>query len=403
MPVEVVMPRLSDTMEEGKVLKWLKKEGDEVKRGEIIAEIETDKAAMELESFDTGTISKIIVQEGQSAPVGEPIAMITTPAERAAAPPPPRKEAPPRAAPPAPPAEAAAPAPPPPAEERIKASPLARRIAEERGIDLEKVKGTGPEGRITKEDVLTYIEQMEKKVAPPKPPVPAPPEEVEMVELTKMQETIAERMTRAKQTVPHFYVTTDIDMSNASQMLRSLKAAGEEAQEIGYNDLIIKASALALEKFPIVNAFYHDGKLQYNKRINIGIAVAIPGGLMAPIVHDCDQKSLRQIAAESRQVIQRVREGRMFASDFEGGTFTVSNLGMFDVDHFAAIIDTPQSAILAVGSVRQVPAVRDGQVVIADMMKVTLSADHRVYYGATAAQFLQELKRLLENPITLVL
>ncbi len=408
MPADVVMPRLSDTMEEGKVLKWLKKEGDQVKRGEAIAEIETDKAAMELESFDTGTLSKILVPEGQTVPVGEPIALITAPAAApAVAPPVARKEAAPPTPPQPPvrPAAAAPPPPPPPVEERIKASPLAKRIAEERGIDLGQVKGSGPEGRITKEDVLAYIKRMEEAAqVRPKPEVTMPPEEVQMVDLTKMQATIAERMTKVKQTVPHFYVTVDIDMSEASKMLESIKkAALEEGPDVGYNDLVIKAAALALEKFPIVNAFYHDGKLQYNKKINIGVAVALPQGLMVPVVHECDKKSVKEIAAEARQVIGRVREGHMTQADFEGATFTVSNLGMFDVDEFAAIIDPPESAILAIGSVRETPVVQDGQIVIGKKMKATISADHRVYYGATAAQFLQEFKRLLENPITLVL
>ncbi|MBI2954800.1 MAG: 2-oxo acid dehydrogenase subunit E2 [Chloroflexi bacterium] len=405
MAVEVVMPRLSDTMEEGKVLKWLKGEGDEVKRGEPIAEIETDKAAMELESFENGILSKIIVPPDQTVPVGEPIALITTSGERREAPPAPAPEAEKAAAaPPTPPSTAAAPAPRQPVEERIKASPLARRIAEERGIDLGKVPGTGPDGRITKEDVLAFIKQMEEiREVRPKPEAPPAPIGAEMVDLTRMQATIAERMTRTKQTVPHFYVTTSIEMSEATRMLNGLRAVGEAKTAVSYNHLVIKATALALIKFPIVNAFFHDGKMQYNKGINISIAVAVPQGLLVPVLHDCDKKNLSQIAAEARQLIDRVRAGHMTTSDFEGATFTVSNLGMFDVEDFAAIINPPESGILAVGSVRPTPVARAGQVVIGETMKVTLSADHRVYYGVTAAQFLQEIKRLLENPLSLVM
>ncbi len=405
MPVDVVMPRLSDTMVEGKVLKWRKKEGEEVKKGDIIAEIETDKAAMELEAYDSGTLSKIVVPEGKSVPIGEPIALIAGPEEHPAAPPAREEKAAPAPPPPAPPpGEVFAAVAPPRVEERVKASPLARRIAEERGIDLAKVKGTGPEGRITKEDVLAFIQTVEERPKViPRPEVTAPPEAVEMIELTKMQSTIADRMTRAKQTIPHFYVTSEIDMSAVSQMIASLKIASKDGPELKITDLLIKASALALKKYPLVNAFYSDGKLQYNKRINVGIAVALPGGLMVPVIHDCDRKSLREIASEARQLTEKVRSGHMTPADFEGGTFTLSNLGMFDVDEFAAIINPPESAILAVGTVRPTPVVRDGQIVISSRMKATISADHRVYYGAAAAEFLQEFKRLLENPLTLML
>ena len=416
MPAEVVMPRLSDTMTEGKVLKWRKHEGEPVKRGEIIAEIETDKAAMELESYDSGIVDKIIVPEGQTVPVGEKIATIkepeampktTAPVRESFGPPTEaRAEArpPEEAAPPAPPA-----APPKPQEERSKVSPLARRIAEERGLDLTNVVGTGPEGRITKEDVLGYIRQMEE--APPVTPVPpkAPPatqgqlptDEAQLVEPTRMQATIAKRMSEAKATVPHYYVTTAIDMGEATRFLKGIETAEGELQ-IGYNDIILKASALALQRFPMVNAFYRDGRLQINRRINIGIAVSLQDGLVVPVVHDCDKKSLRQIASDARQAIERARAGKMVAGDYEGATFDVSNLGMFDVEEFAAIIDPPKSAILAVGTVREEPVVRDGQIVTSQRMKVTLSCDHRVFYGAEAARFLQEVKRLLENPLSLV-
>ncbi|MBI4321988.1 MAG: 2-oxo acid dehydrogenase subunit E2 [Chloroflexi bacterium] len=406
MPAEVVMPRLSDTMTEGKVLKWRKREGEPIKRGEIIAEIETDKAAMELESFDSGTVDKILVAEGKMVPVGEPIALLKTTEEAGVmAGSPERKDMAPAPSPKeyAPPSPAVAPAR--LEEERVKASPLARRIAEERGIDLAQVTGTGPEGRVTKEDVLAFIRQMEegRRVTPARAEAPAPTEEAEMVQLNRMQATIAKRMSEAKTTVPHFYVTSEIDMSEAAKFVEDARAIGDEGQEIGYNELVVKASALALKRFPRVNASYHDSRLQMNKRINIGIAVSLPDGLVVPVVHDCDRKGLRQIAVEAQQVIERARTGRVLPGDYEGATFAVSNLGMFDVDEFAAIINPPESAILAVGTVKSVPVARDGQIAIAKLMKVTLSCDHRVFYGAQAAQFLQELKRMLENPLSLVL
>jgi len=427
MAIDIVMPRLSDTMEEGRILKWLKREGDTVKKGEAIAEIETDKANMELEAFEPGTIEKIVVGEGESVPVGQVIAYMRTAAAVPAG-------APPPAPPPRPAAEAPPPAPPrpeappsrPAEEERIKASPLARRIAAERGIDLSRVKGTGPEGRITREDVLSFIQEMEEaeearrraaappppeaKPAPPPVAAPAPPEikppsreEIEgarTVELTKMQATIAKRMAHSKTTIPHFYVTSGIDMTAARKFLEEANAAIGGEVKIGFNDLVLKASAQALTKFPHVNASYLDGKIEFHDRINVGMAVDLPEGLMVPVIHDCHKKSLREVALEARQIIERVRSGRMSAADFEGGTFTVSNLGMFDVEHFAAIINPPESAILCVGSVHPIPHVVDGQIAIRDRMRVTLSCDHRVYYGATAARFLQELKRLLENPLT---
>lgn len=434
MAIDIVMPRLSDTMEEGRVLRWLKREGDTVKKGEAIAEIETDKANMELEAFDSGVVEKIVVGEGETAPVGQVIAYLRPMAAVPAGPPPAEAVAPEKKeAPPPPPAAAPRPpeAPPPPVakppeEERIKASPLARRIAQERGIDLSQVEGTGPEGRITREDVLGFIRKMEEAaeareraaapaLRPAPPPVAAPPapeakppsaaeiEGARLVELTRMQATIAKRMTHSKATIPHFYVTTEIDMSKAREFLNDANAAAGEEVRIGFNDLILKATALALARFPHVNASHVDGKTEFHDRINLGIAVALPDGLMVPVVHDCQKKSLREIAVEAAEIIDRVRSGRLTAADFEGGTFTVSNLGMFDVDHFAAIINPPESAILSVGSVKPIPSVVDGQVAIRDKMLVTLSCDHRVYYGATAAQFLQELKRVLENPLSLVL
>ncbi len=435
MPIDIVMPRLSDTMEEGRILKWLKREGDTVKKGEAIAEVETDKANMELEAFDSGVMDRILLGEGESAPVGQVIAYLKPLAAVAAARPAAEEKAPERmeakaetkreaAPPPLPPAPHAEAAQPPTAkpgeEEKIKASPLARRIAEERGVDLAKVEGTGPEGRVTREDVLGYLREMEEtravpeRVAPARPAAPAPQPEItpagpakitgaRAVDLTRMQATIAKRMVHSKTTVPHYYVTTEVDMAEAKRFVENAKAALGQETEITYTHLIVKASAMALAKFPQVNASYVEGKIEFHDRVNVGIAVALPDGLLVPVIHDCQGKGLKQIASEARELATQVRSGQLAAQDFEGGTFTVSNLGMFDVDHFAAIINTPESAILCVGSMRPKPSIVDGQIAVRQKMKLSLSCDHRVYYGATAAQFLQELKRLMENPLNLVL
>ncbi|MHB1134042.1 MAG: dihydrolipoamide acetyltransferase family protein [Chloroflexota bacterium] len=518
MPVEVVMPRLSDTMEEGTILKWLKKIGDEVTKGEPLVEVATDKANMELEAFESGVLDQVLVKEGETVPIGTQIAFLRKPGEAAsaaapqapaqqpapapdAAPqqappaaPPPQQEAPsaPEAAPQEPPAaaqpaplEAAAPeappsgqaptappvpspeaaaaaelpvpppapetaapaaaAPPPttepaqpqppaaepapsePAaaeaegEERIKASPLARRLAEEHGLDLSAVAGTGPGGRVTREDVEEF--RAARQAAPAEAPAQAPPAEaptpaatsttplgvpaaaapVAAQPLTRMQETIVRRMVESKQQVPHFYVTMEIDMREAARLRKAANAAAAGSFEISFNDLVIKGVALTLRKFPHVNAFYKEGRIQFNQEINVGMAVALDDGLVVPVIHNADSKSLRQIAADAKGVAERARTGRLQSDDYLGGTFTVSNLGMFGVEEFAAIINPPQSGILAVGAVQPKPVVLDGEIKVAERMRVTLSADHRVYYGATAAQFLKELKRLLESPLEMVL
>ena len=441
MPAEVVMPRLSDSMEEGKVVRWLKKVGEPVQKGEPLAEIETDKATMEMEAYDSGTLERVLVDEGQSAPVGEPIAYIreaqearpaAPSAERAAALPvqPSPRERIPQEAPvqaglaemPRP-GEAQAPAAPTPME-RIKASPIARRLAEEHGIDLGKLRGTGPDGRITKEDVEAYIRPAQPQVAAvappvaegapaPAPPRPAPPPtpapaapaaEAEIVGLSRMQATIAKRMAESKARVPHFYVTTEVDMGEASKLRRALnETLAEQGIKLSFNDLVVKAAALALRRFPEVNAFYREDAIERHKSINVAVAVALPDGLVTPVIHNADQKSLVQIAADARGIEERARSGRLAAGDYEGGTFTVSNMGMYDVDEFMAIINPPQSAILAIGTIAPKPVVADGQIVIAERMRASLSADHRVFYGVTAAEFLREFKRLLESPLNLLL
>lgn len=415
---EVVMPRLSDTMERGTIAKWLKKEGDRVTKGEPLVEIETDKANMVLDAYDEGVLERIAVREGQTVPIGEPIAYISSertvgsaPAAAQVAPAgakPPAVTPAPNAGQPTRPAEPEA-----EEEERLKVSPIARRIAQEHGIDLSLVKGSGPGGRIVKEDVEEVLRRQQGAPAgqPGRPaaPSPAAPQatgaglESRLAPLSRMQHTIAQRMVESKSKAPHFYVTNEVNMDNAHRFLQELNRALGGKDKVGVNDLFIKAAGLALRKFPEVNASFRDDQIEYYERCNVGIAVAVPQGLVVPVLRDADRKTLAEIAVEVGELIAKTRSNRLAPAEREAGTFTVSNMGMFDVEQFAAIITPPQSAILAVGSIKQVPAVVDGEVRVVSQVKSTLSADHRVFYGATAAQFLQEMKRLLDNPLLLLL
>ena len=447
-------------METGKVLHWLKKEGDEVVKGEPLVEIESDKANLEVEAYASGKLSKILVKEGDSAPIGAVIAEIGGDASSSA-----KSAAPTPAA--ASPAEApqpvatnpeahvrqaekaaAVPSSVAPAAheegggeqypqggtddrtevgaaaqaalnlirrpaagqsngERQKVSPVARRIAEEQGVELSSVRGTGPGGRVTKEDVESAASR--RKGQPPAAPavtmpaVSRPTGEVEVVELSKMQTTVAMRLAQSKFSAPHFYITSEIAMDDAFRLRQMFNEAVDKSESISVNDLVVKAVALALTRFPEVNASWADGRIERKRDINIGIAVGLPDGLIVPVVRNADQKSLKAIALEARQLIERAKAKKAGSQDYQGNTFTISNLGMYDVDQFTAIINPPDSAILAVGSIEDKPVLRDGQVVPGKRMKVTLSVDHRVFYGVTAAQFLQEVKRLLQSPMALVL
>jgi pyruvate dehydrogenase E2 component (dihydrolipoyllysine-residue acetyltransferase) len=415
---DINMPKLSDTMEEGTVVEWKKKTGDPVKKGEVIAEVESDKATFDLESEADGVLN-ILVEQGVPAKIGAPIARIgdTAPAKSAA------KEAPKETAKEAPKAEKAAPPPPPPAPKpgpeptsatngsdgpatvEVRASPLARRLAAELGVNLANVQGTGPEGRIVKEDVEAAAAG---KAAPVRAPSPTPPRasgpEVEIVEPNRMQATIARRMAEAKSTIPEFTVTVEARVDLAVSMRQQLKDSVPGAEKVTMTDFLVRASALALRKFPEVNSSWVDGKFQRKRRISIGLAVAPSQGmgLLVPVVHDADLKDLIQISIESRQVIERARSGRPAEGDLSGATFSISNLGMYGVDEFTAIINPPEAAILAVGAIKEVAVVEAGRVVPGKVMRMTLSVDHRVFYGATAAQFMAEVKRLIENPVTLV-
>jgi pyruvate dehydrogenase E2 component (dihydrolipoamide acetyltransferase) len=462
---DIAMPRLSDSMEEGVVLKWLKAVGDEVAVGEELVEIETDKANMGYEADVAGTLLEIVVQENESAPVGAVIARIGDPdaasggaqaddegsAPQAAGPvtagdPPPLPVAeassggvPPTVPPAAPAAGAhAAAAGNGSAPEdggssrRVKASPLARRIASERGIDLTQLSGSGPAGRIVKRDVEAassaggavggpIAEEASATagnggspaatgpaVAAPGPSASASPEtakgSVEYVELTKLQQVVARRMSESKATAPHFYLTTEVDMSAAVAARARIKEISGEGEVVpSFNDMVVKACAIALRKFPRANGAYKDGRFELYSRINVGIAVAADDALVVPTVFDADKKGLREIAADARALAGKVREGKITPPELSGGTFSVSNLGMYGITSFGAIVNSPQAGILAVGAITDKPVVKDGEVVPGKVMEMTLSCDHRILYGADGAEFLAEIKRILQEPLALSL
>ena len=411
MAREIPMPRLSDTMEEGRVLQWYKQVGDSVKKGELLAEIETDKAVMDLESVEEGTLLELLVAEGGAAPLGAPIALVgdeselgkqiavpaqNTPATETVQPSVAGSDGSTQTKP----APASRPADGSAAKEasgRIKASPLARRIAAEEGIDLLQVKGTGPSGRIVKEDV----ENAARDAAVADDPA-AEPSSSEVASLSRMQSTIVRRMLESKTTVPHFYLTLEIDMGAAKEMRAQVNAAWSKEERISFNDIIIRATALALMRHPDANGSFRDGGFVYHDEANIGIAVAVPNGLLVPVLKNCDTKPLRRLAAEAKVLVERTREGKNRPGDLEGGTFTVSNLGMFGVRDFYAIVNPPQAGIIAVGTIEPRPVVREGEIVVRDIMNLSISADHRILYGAPAAEFLRDLKDLLENPYNLL-
>jgi pyruvate dehydrogenase E2 component (dihydrolipoamide acetyltransferase) len=435
---EVVMPRLSDTMDSGTIARWLKHEGDEVKRGDIIAEIETDKANMDLESYSSGILAKIIVNEGQSVGLGEPIAVIAANAEeartlKAAGDAPAEPAANAASTPTGSPRTETAPAANSPSESpaatnstepnasepggRIKVSPLARRLAQENGIDLAQLTGTGPGGRITKEDVQGFVKTAndgpatapQESVAPqPAPPAtgsaPASTPSVSGVrqgsraEMSRMQTTIARRMAAAKFSAPEFVLTAEYDMTEARKFLRTIGGV-TDAPKVGPNDLLIKAVATALRQHPEVNSGWEDDGIVNYARVNIGNAVAIPGGLVVPVIQDADTKTLGTIATESKALIERARANKLAPAEYEGGTFSISNLGMFGIDQFTPIINVPEACIMGVGAITRVPVVVGDDIVVRARMKVTLSCDHRVVNGAQGAEFLRTLRRLVENPL----
>ena len=406
MATSVVMPQMGYDMQEGTLVRWLKQEGEEIARGEAIAEIETDKAVIEMEAYATGVVLKTVVAEGSTVPVGEVVAFIGSPGEpvpeveAAAAP---QAEAAPEPEAAAEPTEAAAA----PASGPVRASPVARRLAEEKGIDLASVTGSGPNGRITRDDVLAH-EQAAAEAPAPASEAPAPVQQAargqqgELVPLSRMRQAIARRTAQSKREAPHFYVSAGVDMTAAMTLRQQINEALAGEARVTVNDLIIKACALTLTKFPAFNASFEGNNLRMNPAINVSIAVAVEAGLLVVSVGDCRGRSLVEISRAARGAVERAQSGVLREDDYTGGTFSISNMGMFDVDSFSAIIYPPQSAVIAVGTVRQQPVVRDGEVKIAQMMQATLSTDHRVADGAQAAEFLVEVKRVLENPVSLL-
>jgi pyruvate dehydrogenase E2 component (dihydrolipoamide acetyltransferase) len=445
----VIMPKMGDAMEEGTLLRWLKQVGDDVEVGDPLAEIETDKVSLEIEAAEAGKLTKTYVDEGAVVPIGTAIATIGEEAADVAPP----------AAVPAPAAESAAakpeetrtpvaaaagdangrtaPAPVPTAVttepvaaeaavsgERLRASPLVKRLAAEHGIDLARVNGTGPGGRIVRDDIAALLTgALSAAPAAPAPtpaetpavsPAPARPAAVAPAprpsgrqpgvahDLPTIRRTIGRRMAESMQTAPHFYVTSAVDMAPAAALREQVNAqVSDDAEKISFNDLILKAAALALSQFPNLNSALEGEKLVVYPNIDVNVAVAIEDGLIAPFVPDADQKGLLTIARMTKDLIRRAREGGLLPDEYQGGTFTISNLGMYDVGEFIAIINPPQAAILAIGSIQDVPVVKDGEIVPGKRMNITLSADHRVTDGAEVARFLQVVKRYLENPLTI--
>ncbi len=435
---DIVMPRLSDSMEEGTVLQWLKAVGDEVVVGDELVEIETDKANMAYESDTAGTLTEILVDEGETVAIGTPIARVGDSDEGSGASVEDEgtKESRPAGPvtagdpPPLPVAKASSgevPPTAPPAGDgnghRTKASPLARRLAKERQLDLSKLRGSGPGGRIVKADVESASPAGDAAGGVPhsggdrearsehmgEPAVAGPAAETAKgqatyEELSKTQQVIARRMSESKATAPHFYLRASVDMSQAVEGRGKLKAlAAEDSVVPSFNDMVVKACALALREHPRANGAYRDGRFELYSRVNVGVAVAAKDALVVPTLFDADRKGLRQLALESRELAQRVRDGQITPPELSGATFTVSNLGMYGIDGFSAVINPPQAAILAVGAIEERPVVRNGEITTAHMMQVDLACDHRILYGAPAAEFLARIKALLEEPLSLAL
>jgi pyruvate dehydrogenase E2 component (dihydrolipoamide acetyltransferase) len=417
----ITMPRLSDTMTEGVVAQWLKKVGDKISEGDILAEIETDKATMEFESFSEGTLLYIGLKDGQSAPVDSLLAIIGEEGEdveailkefKAAAPS--GSKAPETKAPEAPkaPEKAAEIAEPVKVTEtaqapvtanasgRVIASPLAKKIAEEKGINLNTVSGTGEGGRIVKSDVENYVPAAVSAVASVSAPIVSGIESFEETPNSQMRKTIARRLAESKFTAPHYYLMLEINMDNAIESRKLINELPDT--KVSFNDIVVKASAMALRKHPRVNSQWFDDRTRINHHINVGVAVAVEDGLVVPVIRFTDQKSMTQIGAEVKDMAVRAKSKKLTPAEMEGSTFTVSNLGMFGISEFTSIINQPNSAILSVGAIIEKPVVKNGQIVVGNTMKVTLACDHRTVDGATGAAFLQTLKQFIENPVTML-
>ena len=425
---EITMPRLSDTMEEGTLAAWLKQPGEQVQRGDLLAEIETDKATMELEAFEEGVLQQILVQVGETVPIGQPIAIIGS-GDATAAPPAPAEAAPSPAEEAArieaaPEVETAAAAPPataapaaPAGQAPVKASPMARAIARDHGIDLSTVAGSGPGGRVVKADVEA-LAAGDGRVAPAAAPAPAapaaaptpapaqaaaPPEDVEEIPLSNMRKTVARRLVESMQSAPHFYLTIKVDVDALLGLRAELnQRLADQGIKLSVNDLLVKACAVTVRSHPDINVSWAGDKILRHRRVSVGIAVAVEGGLIVPVVRDADQKSVSQISGEAKALIEKARVGKLRPDDYTGGTFTISNLGMFGIDQFTAVINPPEAAILAVGATTSEPVVHEGELATRQRMKLTLSIDHRALDGATGAQFLADLKGVLEQPLRIL-
>ena len=420
----VQMPKLGFDMAEGTLVRWVKVEGESVNKGDVLAEIETDKATVEVESSFSGLVHKHLIEEGSVVPVGTPIAVIAQPGEE-------MKDLPLDDANSGAAAEESKPEPtseagkeaqtqavektgpdavqPSASDGRIIASPLARRIAEEKNLDLATVSGSGPGGRIVKSDVeqalsggssSSKVDSLASSISQWQPIETRADQTVKM---SKLRSIIGKRMLESKQTVPHFYVTHTVDMEALFKLRKQVNALLTEDQKISVNDFVVKAAALALQKFPNLNASIVEDSIVQHGSVNVGVAVAVEGGLLTVVCRDADRKQLRRISEEITEMVSRARDGKVKTDDIEGSTFSISNLGMYDVDHFSAIINAPEAAILAVSSAKQVPVVLDGEIKVGLRMQVTLSADHRITDGVEAALFLQSLAEFLENPVSLML
>jgi pyruvate dehydrogenase E2 component (dihydrolipoamide acetyltransferase) len=437
MAETISMPKLGFDMSEGVLVRWVKNEGENINKGDVLAEIETDKATVEVESSAAGVVRKLLASAGDVVPVGAPIAVVGTADEKIEEPeaaekkseakpeqkPPapsetelPKAEEPKPAAPTTPaPVSQKEPAPQPeaPADEKtgpIKASPLAKKIARDNKVDLARLEGTGPGGRIVRKDIEAALESgvaagAKPSAAPaamPMPSVVPVSREDETVQLTKLRQAIARRMTEAKTGVPHFYVTHEYKMDQVMAMRKQVNEYLPENEKLSVNDFIIKAVALALREFPNLNASFAGDKVVRHGAVNVGVAVAIPGGLLTIVNRNTDQQPLRAISADVKRMVAGAREGKVKPNDIEGSTFSISNMGMYDVENFSAIINPPEAAILAVGSAREVPVVDNGEIKVGWRMKATISVDHRVSDGVEAAQFMQALAKYLEEPLRLL-
>ncbi|HEY6159239.1 MAG TPA: dihydrolipoamide acetyltransferase family protein [Gemmatimonadales bacterium] len=424
MATNVYMEALSPTMEEGRVAKWHKREGDAVKAGETLAEVETDKAVMDLVARADGVLRQVAVAEGQTVPVGSVVAVIAAPGETvgAAPAPAPRSAAAASGSGMRDAGSAVAVAAPTPATttvpagdaSRVKASPLAKRIAKEAGVDLKLVTGSGPGGRVVKRD----IEATGRSVQVPAPvatvAVPHPASRIphpdrtgtpyDDVPLTQIRKTIAKRLATSLGPIPHFFLTSEVDMERAAEAREALnKQLGDRGSKVSFNDIVIKATALALVKHRACNAWFQEDHIRYWNEVHIGMAVAVEDGLITPVIRNADAKSLAEIGREAKELADKARSRRLQPGEYTGATFSVSNLGMFDIDQFTAVINPPEAGIVAVGSIVQKPVVLDGQVTARRRMRLTMSCDHRVIDGATGAAFLQTLKQMLENPLAMLL